>query len=156
MKVKLICVGNRMPGWVNDGAEDFAKRIRSELGYSLIEIPLAKRGKSISIEQCLAKEASAILDKVDPSDYVVVFDVKGKAVSTEYLADQLEQYRLDGRDLCLIIGGPDGLHSSIMQRADVRWSLSAMVLPHGLVRVLVVEQLYRALSIIQGHPYHRP
>ena len=156
MKVKLLCVGSRMPSWVNEGAEDFAKRIRAELGFTLVEIPLARRGKSTTVEQCLLKEAGSILEKIPTEAFVVAFDVKGKPVSTERLAEQMNQLRHVGQDMCLLVGGPDGLHDSVLQRANVRWSLSDMVLPHGLVRVLVIEQLYRAQSIIQGHPYHRP
>ncbi len=155
MKVTLLCVGSRMPSWVDDGVEDFAKRIRAGLGFTLIEIPPAKRGKSTTLAQCLFKEAESILDRIPAGAYVVAFDVKGKPVSTEKLVEQMNHLRHVGQDMCLLIGGPDGLHDSVLHRANVRWSLSGMVMPHGLVRVLVIEQLYRAQSIIQGHPYHR-
>lgn len=145
-----------MPSWVDEGVEDFAKRIRKELNFTLIEIPLAKRGKSTTVEKCLSKEAEGILEKLPAEDFVVAFEVRGKPISTETLADQITQLRQTGQNLCLLIGGPDGLHDSVLKRANRRCSLSEMVLPHGLVRVLVTEQLYRAQSIIQGHPYHRP
>lgn len=156
MKVKLICIGNRMPKWVDEGTEEFAKRIRSELGFSLVEIPLAKRSKATSVDQCLTKEADNILSNLSADDFVVAFDVQGKSKSTEQLAAHIQRLRQDGQNLALIIGGPDGLHDSVLKRANASWALSAMVMPHGLVRVLVTEQLYRAHSLIQGHPYHRP
>lgn len=155
MKLKLFCVGDRMPAWVQQGTEEYAKRIQHELGFSLIEIPMAKRGKSASVAKCLEKEAADLLAKLDSADYVVALEVTGKAFSTEGLAAEIERLRHGGQNLCLLIGGPDGLSEQVLQRANAKWSLSRMTLPHPLARVVVVEQLYRAASILQGHPYHR-
>ena len=95
------------------------------------------------------------MSQIKPNDYVVALDVKGGTISTAQLADKLRAFRMSGKDLALLIGGPDGLDGDCLGRADERWSLSALTLPHPLVRVLVTEQLYRAMSMINGHPYHR-
>ncbi|MCG8413020.1 MAG: 23S rRNA (pseudouridine(1915)-N(3))-methyltransferase RlmH [Pseudomonadales bacterium] len=155
MKLKLICVGDRMPIWVQQGTDEYAKRIQRELGFSLVEVPIARRSKALSVEKCLDKEAADLLAKIGPNDYVVALEVTGKAFTTEGFAAEIERLRDQGQNLCLLIGGPDGLAERILQRANGKWSLSRMTLPHPLARVLLVEQLYRAASILKGHPYHR-
>jgi 23S rRNA (pseudouridine1915-N3)-methyltransferase len=144
-----------MPDWVDQGVQEYARRIRQSLGFSLIEIPMAKRGKSVSIDRCMAQEGQAMLDRIGSADYVVALDVAGKSVDTAGLASKLEDWRNLGRDIVLLIGGPDGLAEECLSRADARWSLSALTLPHPLVRIVLAEQLYRAQSLLQGHPYHR-
>ena len=155
MKVRLLSVGTKMPAWVKAGFEEYSTRIERELGFSLIEIPLAKRSKNQSPEVNKAKEGAELLAQVRPGDYVVALDVTGKPFSTQDLAQRIENFRGDGRDLAILVGGPDGLDAACLERADARWSLSELTLPHPLVRVVVAEQLYRAVSIISGHPYHR-
>ncbi|PCJ19993.1 MAG: 23S rRNA (pseudouridine(1915)-N(3))-methyltransferase RlmH [SAR86 cluster bacterium] len=155
MKVKLFCVGTKMPSWVQLGVADYAKRIVSDLGFSIIEIPMAKRSKTTSMMQCIKKEGDALLAAVNHDDYIVAMDVLGKSFHTETLAQKIGDFRRDGRNLSLLIGGPDGLSAECLSKADERWSLSALTLPHPLVRVLLTEQLYRASSILKGHPYHR-
>lgn len=155
MKITCLAVGSRMPGWVDQGVEEYARRIRQSLGFSLIEIPMAKRGKSVSIARCMAQEGQAMLDRIGSADYVVALDVAGKSLDTPGLAGKLEDWRNLGRDIVLLIGGPDGLAEACLSRADARWSLSALTLPHPLVRIVLAEQLYRAHSLLQGHPYHR-
>jgi 23S rRNA (pseudouridine1915-N3)-methyltransferase len=144
-----------MPAWVEQGTEEYSKRIRGELGFNLIEIPLATRGKSGSPDQYRAKEAKGILARIKSDDFVVTLDVKGRQQSTEQLASRLQDLKSQGLNLSLIIGGPDGLDQSCSERASDSWSLSALTLPHTIARIMVVEQLYRANSILQGHPYHR-
>ncbi len=155
MKTRLLSVGTKMADWVVSGTEHYSKRIEREMNFSLIEIPLAKRIKNQSPAVGKAREAAAFLSQIKPDDYVVALDVKGRTISTAQLADKLREFRMSGKDLALLIGGPDGLDSDCLGRADECWSLSALTLPHPLVRVLVTEQLYRAMSIINGHPYHR-
>lgn len=155
MKIKLLAVGTKMPSWVQAGVGEYEKRCSRYLGLSLLEVPMAKRGKTVSTEQCIQKESEDLLARVQADDLVVALEVQGKSLSTEALADRLAEFRQQGRDVCLLVGGPDGLGAAVRERANEMWSLSALTLPHPLVRILLVEQLYRASSILQGHPYHR-
>lgn len=144
-----------MPGWVQQGVEEYARRIRGELGFEIIEIPLARRTRSANIDQCIQKESEALLARLTAADYVVALEVKGKPLDTAGLAQRLEHIQTSARPLNLLIGGPDGLSEACRQRADECWSLSGLTLPHPLVRILLTEQLYRAHSLLKGHPYHR-
>lgn len=155
MKTTLFSVGTKMPRWVQDGFHVYEKRIVRELGFASVEIPLTKRSKTQSIEQCVEKEATLLLSKIESSDYVIAFEVTGKSLDTPALAHRIQQFKNDGRNPSFIIGGPDGLADSVLQRANEHWSLSALTLPHPLVRILVAEQLYRAITLLAGHPYHR-
>ncbi len=155
MKIRLISVGTKMPSWVAEGAAEYAKRIKRELGFSLEEIPLAKRSKSQTLEQSMAKEGDAMLARIGNNEVVIALDVKGKALSTAELASRLKHFKDEGQNICLLIGGPDGLDPRCLQRSDEKWSMSALTMPHPLVRILITEQLYRANSLLQGHPYHR-
>lgn len=155
MKIKLLSVGSRMPDWVQQGVEEYARRIRQSLGFSLMEIPLARRGKTGNSDKWVAEEGQAMLAKIAAGDYVIALEVTGKTLDTAALADQLAEFRNLGRDIVLLVGGPDGLSPQCLARADACWSLSALTLPHPLVRILLTEQLYRADSLLQGHPYHR-
>ena len=155
MKIKLISVGTRMPKWVQEGIAEYQKRMEKDLGFSIVEVPMAKRSKTQSIARCIEKETAALLAQLQKSDFVVSLDVHGKAFDTATLARRIGNLRLDGLNLSLLVGGPDGLGDECLVRANESWSLSALTLPHPLVRVLLTEQLYRASSILKGHPYHR-
>lgn len=155
MKIRLISVGTRMSSWVKQGTTEYSKRIERDLNFSLVEVPLVKRAKNQPAEISKAKEGAELLAQIKPGDYVVALDVVGKPFSTTELATRIENFRASGQDLALLVGGPDGLDAACLARADARWSLSALTLPHPLVRILMIEQLYRAASIINGHPYHR-
>ncbi len=144
-----------MPQWVQQGTGEYSKRIRHELGFSMLEISAVRRSKSMSPTACREKEANEILKRIGSGDYVIALDVQGKTFSTEELALELGRLRSIGQPVNLVIGGPDGLSEQIRLRANANWSLSRLTLPHGLVRILIIEQLYRAVSILQGHPYHR-
>tara|TARA_B100000315_G_C14524495_1_gene563155 strand:- start:95 stop:532 length:438 start_codon:yes stop_codon:yes gene_type:complete len=144
-----------MPAWVQQGVEEYQKRLTRDLGLNIIEVPLSKRSKSQSIEQSIKNEGAALLKKVPPESYLVALDIRGRLITTEQLAGRLDSFRTQSQNLSLLIGGPDGLASSCLERVDESWSLSGLTLPHPLVRVLVTEQLYRAVSILNGHPYHR-
>ena len=155
MRVSLIAVGTRMPAWVEAGVSEYRKRLPPELQLDIREIALAKRGKNADIARAMQQEGSAMLAAIAPRDVVIALDVQGKNISTEQLAVRLAQWQLSGDNFSLLVGGPDGLAPECLDRARERWSLSALTLPHPLVRVLIAEQLYRAWSINNNHPYHR-
>ena len=155
MKVKILSVGTKMPAWVQEGIAEYQKRLVADLDFSLIEIPMAKRTKNSNSDQCRKKESDALLASIRSGDYVVALDVSGKSFSTEDLAGKIVDFRQQGENLSLLIGGPDGLGAECLTRASERWSLSALTFPHPLARVVITEQFYRAISIIKGHPYHR-
>ena len=154
MKLKLLAVGTRMPSWVEIGFEEYRKRMPAEFKLELVEIPLNSkaRGASNSSKQA---QGQAILKNINKQDRVIALDVLGKSMSTKYLATQLSNWQMNGQDICLLIGGPDGLSADCLERADMKWSLSDLTLPHPLVRILLMEQLYRAWTINKNHPYHR-
>lgn len=156
MKIKLIAVGTRMPSWVNDGYEEYSRRMPAEFSLELIEVALGQRGKNADIDRIVKREGDQMLASVESSDYVVALEVNGRNWSTEKLAKQAEVWQMAGRNVVLLVGGPDGLSDACRARADQQWSLSPLTLPHPLVRVLLAEQLYRAWSITRNHPYHRP
>lgn len=143
-----------MPAWVEQGVAEYQKRLPREIQLNLRELPLAQRGQG-SAQQAMDKEAQALRKAMGARDRIIALDVKGKPWSTEELAQQLQSWQMSGSDYSLIIGGPDGIAPDLLASAEQRWSLSALTLPHPMVRVLVVEQLYRAWSINAGHPYHR-
>jgi 23S rRNA (pseudouridine1915-N3)-methyltransferase len=154
MKLHLLAAGTRMPAWVNDAYEDYAARFTSDCRLELKEIALGQRGSG-DVVRAVAKEGERMLEALPTSCYVVALQVTGRAFTSEQLAKFLEARAQDGRDVAFCIGGPDGLAPALDARADFKWSLSALTLPHGLVRVMVAEALYRAVSIVKGHPYHR-
>lgn len=155
MRLKLICVGQKMPDWVTRGYQEYARRMPSELPLELTEVAMAHRGKNPDIPRLMQKEADAVLAATGKNDRLIALEVDGRPWSTEQLARQLEDWQLDGRDVCFMVGGPDGLAADCRSRADQLWSLSPLTLPHPLVRILLAEQLYRAWSITRNHPYHR-
>ena len=155
MDIKLIAVGTRMPAWVTEGYREYARRLPHECTLHLTEIPLGQRSRSASVARAVAEEGRRILAATAAGQHVIALDVGGRSWSTAQLAEQLASWLQDGRDVALLVGGPDGLAADCLQRAEQRWSLSPLTLPHPLVRVLLAEQLYRAWSMISGHPYHR-
>lgn len=155
MRIHLIAVGSRMPAWVEQGYRDYAKRLPPECALQLHEIPAGKRGKNADIARLTRQEGEKMAAAIPRGARVVALEVKGKAWSTEQLADRMNDWMGDGRDVALLVGGPEGIEAAVSAAADERWSLSPLTLPHPLVRIVVAEQLYRAWSIIKGHPYHR-
>lgn len=155
MNIHLIAVGTRMPAWVNDGYLEYARRMPRECALRLVEVSPEKRGKKPDIARIRERECARLQAAVPRGAGVLVLDERGRSWTTRELADRLAAWLGDGRDLALLVGGPDGLHPDCLNAANERWSLSPLTLPHPLVRVLVAEQLYRAWSLLQGHPYHR-
>jgi 23S rRNA (pseudouridine1915-N3)-methyltransferase len=151
MRLRVLAVGDRMPEWVNAAFDEYARRFDAAQPLQLRAVPVSRRkgtaGKS--------EEGRGLIAAIEPRDFVVAMDERGKELSTLELARWLEQRRAAGGNVALLIGGADGLAEEVLTRADFRWSLSRLTLPHALVRVLVAEQLYRAGTVLSGHPYHR-
>lgn len=154
MRAHLLSVGERMPDWLAQGFAEYQKRLAPWLPLQLREIRLA-RGKLLTPSQIKAAEADALLAALPREAWVIALDGRGTAWSSEQLAERMAAWRMGGRDVYLLIGGAEGLHDTVLDRAHARWSLGPLTLPHMLVRVIVAEQLYRAASLLAGHPYHR-
>lgn len=154
MRLKVITVGRRPPKWVEAGFDEFATRMPRHLGIDLIEISPGAARKSGDVERAREQEAEALLAAAGTAR-IVALDERGTAWSTRDLAHRLEQFMQAGGDTAFLIGGADGLAKRCRHQADHCWSLSALTLPHLLVRVVLAEQLYRAFTLLEGHPYHR-
>ena len=158
MKLRLLAVGQKMPDWVQSGYDDYAKRLQPLLPVQLVPLAMAKRGKNDSasdIHKYCQQEGQTILTARQPRERLIALEVGGRNLSTEKLADTRKLWMQDGQDVALAIGGPDGLSNEVRQQAEWHWSLSPLTLPHPIVRIIVIEQIYRAMSLINGHPYHR-
>ncbi|MBT8086539.1 MAG: 23S rRNA (pseudouridine(1915)-N(3))-methyltransferase RlmH [Gammaproteobacteria bacterium] len=155
MHIRLLAVGDRQPAWVDDAFNRYAGRLPREWRFRLESIAAATRRKNDKSHRARRDEGAELLAKIDDGEQVVLLDERGKQLTTRRFAGRLANWQSDGRDLCFIIGGPDGVSDDCRQRADFTWSLSSLTLPHGMARVLFVEQLYRAWSLQSGHPYHR-
>lgn len=155
MRIRLLAVGQRLPAWLNDGFAEYARRLPHESRLELREIPPGKRGSGRTPEQARREEAERILKALGPDERLIALHERGKSPDTVKLSEWLGEWLMDGRDISLVVGGADGLDAEVLARAERRWSLSPLTLPHGLVRVIVAEQIYRAWSIRSGHPYHR-
>jgi len=154
MKLRVIALGHRMPAWVDAGWDDYARRLPRDYALELIELKPEPRGRGKTVTAMLAAEALRIGSAARAAS-VVALDERGKPWSTRMLADRIAGWRDEGSDAAFVIGSADGLADSVKQRAAALVSLSALTLPHGLVRVIVAEQIYRAVSLLGGHPYHR-
>ena len=143
-----------MPAWVDTACNDFTKRMPRELSLEIIDIKPEKRAAGNNTENIQLIEAKRIIEAVG-KDFLVACDERGQEVTTLQLADKLKNWQGLGRDVSIVIGGADGLHDTLKQRADFQWGLSKLTLPHAFVRVLLAEQLYRAHSVLSNHPYHR-
>ncbi|WP_150303021.1 23S rRNA (pseudouridine(1915)-N(3))-methyltransferase RlmH [Pseudomonas saliphila] len=155
MRIRLISVASRMPRWVEEGYQEYAKRMPADLPLDLVEIPLSTRGKNADVARLIRREGEQMLAATQPGDRIVTLEVTGKNWSTEQLAEQLERWRLEARNVNLMVGGPEGLADEVAARSEQRWSLSALTLPHPLVRILLAEQIYRAWTVLNRHPYHK-
>ena len=156
MKVRLIAVGTRMPKGVEQGVAEFQVRLPREWRFELVEVPVAARGDNADVARLKQAEGERMLRAVPDGAELIAFDERGELLDTLAWAKAVQGWQRTGRDVALLIGGPDGLAPECLARAQRKWSLSKLTLPHALARVLVLEQLYRAWSVTQGHPYHRP
>ena len=150
----MLAAGTRLPDWINDGYRQYASRLTREARLTLQEIPVAPR-RGRDSRDWRAEEGAKMLAQLRPADWLVALDVGGTAPSTARLSGWLERWLTAGRRVVMAIGGPDGLAPEVLARADQRWSLSPLTLPHGLARVVAAEALYRAYCVRAGHPYHR-
>ncbi|WP_199609356.1 23S rRNA (pseudouridine(1915)-N(3))-methyltransferase RlmH [Flocculibacter collagenilyticus] len=155
MKIQLVAVGTKMPSWITQGYLEYERRFPKDFALELVEVTAGKRGKNADIKRILQQEGERTLAAIPKGNRIVTLEVKGNPWKTEQLASQLERWQLDGRDVSLLIGGPEGLAPECIAASEQKWSLSPLTLPHPLVRVVVAESLYRAWSINNNHPYHR-
>jgi 23S rRNA (pseudouridine1915-N3)-methyltransferase len=155
MKLRLLAAGTRMPAWVEAGFSDYRNRMPRECQLELREIPLSRHRRSGDVKRAVGEEGERMIRALAPSDLVVALDVHGILMDTAGLAERLDGWLHGGSDVAFLIGGPDGLDPRCRQMSRLSWSLSPLTLPHALARIVVAEQLYRAWSILKGHPYHR-
>jgi 23S rRNA (pseudouridine1915-N3)-methyltransferase len=155
MRLRILAIGQRMPPWVVSGWSEYARRFPRGFALDLKELPAVKRHRNADIESIRHREAEALLDAAPQSSLIIALDENGEQWSTRELSGQMEAWMQDGRDIAFLIGGPDGLSQGCLEQVGRRWSLSRLTLPHPLVRIVLAEQLYRAWSLTQNHPYHR-
>ena len=155
MHIRLLAVGDRQPAWVDEAFNTYTARFPREWRFRLDTVGTAKRAKGQPATRAIETEGDLLLAKLAPDEQVVLLDEKGTQLNSKKLATRLSVWQSDGRNLSLIIGGPDGVSAACRERADFTWALSELTLPHGLARVFLAEALYRAWSLQNGHPYHR-
>lgn len=155
MKIRLLTITHKAPEWIQTGYEEYAKRLPAHCALELIEIPAEKRTANADLKRIADREGEKMLAIINPQHHVIALDVKGKSWSTEDLSSQMNEWLHSGRNIDLLVGGPEGLAISCLQKANEKWSLSPLTFPHILVKLIVAEQIYRAYTILQGHPYHR-
>jgi 23S rRNA (pseudouridine1915-N3)-methyltransferase len=155
VKINLVAAGNKMPDWVELASNDFSRRLPAEIQFNSILLPLIKRGKNPDIPRIVRDESRKLIAAVPKDSLLVVLDVLGKPVTTMKLSSILESWMQQGQDISIVIGGPDGVSDELLSKASLKLSLSALTFPHTLVRVILLEQIYRAWSILNHHPYHR-
>jgi 23S rRNA (pseudouridine1915-N3)-methyltransferase len=155
MQINIIAVGNRMPKWVEQGFDDYAKRLPREFQLVLKEVSPGKRGKNTDTARIIREEGERMLQATPSDAHIVTLDIPGKPWTTVQLSEALQRWQENTRHVALMIGGPEGLAEEVRQRARESWSLSPLTFPHPLVRIIVAEQIYRAWSILKSHPYHR-
>lgn len=144
-----------MPDWVEKGCHEYRKRLQSAFTLKLVELPLAKRSKNTDPRKAIQDESRALQAAIPDGDRIIALDLSGEHWSTETLSRKMARWQMEGENVSFLIGGPDGFDAQCLQSAHDRWALSALTLPHPLVRIVYFEQLYRAWSILQHHPYHR-
>ncbi|RUR19743.1 23S rRNA (pseudouridine(1915)-N(3))-methyltransferase RlmH [Legionella sp. km535] len=155
LKITIITLGNKMPDWVIKGSNEYIKRFKEGIQLKVTEIPLMTRSKSSDLSRIMEKESAMIREAIPNGARIIALDIEGKTFSSEELAIKITQLQQISSHFCFIIGGPEGLSNEIRQLSDERWSLSKLTLPHPLVRIILLETLYRAWTIINNHPYHK-
>lgn len=155
MKIRLLTITHKSPAWIKTGYEEYAKRLPPSCSLQLVEIPAEKRTVNADLKRITEREGEKMLAAIKTNHRVIALDVKGKLWSTEQLAERMTEWRQDGRHIDLLVGGPEGLAVACLQKAEEHWSLSPLTFPHIIVKLIVAEQIYRAWSILEQHPYHR-
>ena len=155
LKITIITLGNKMPSWVTEGSNDYAKRFNDGIQLKVIEIPIIRRSKSSDLGRILEKESHLIKEALPSNARLIALDINGKTFGSEELAVKITQLQQISSHLCFLIGGPEGLTTETLSLCHERWSLSKLTLPHPLVRIILLETLYRSWSIINNHPYHK-
>ena len=155
LKITLVALGHKMPDWVVEGTQEYAKRFKDGIVLKMTEIHLIRRSKSSDLARILEKETSSIKEALPPGARTIALDIEGESFSSKNLAHKITQLQQISSHFCFLIGGPEGLSQEILNLCDERWSLSKLTLPHPLVRIILLETLYRAWSIINNHPYHK-
>lgn len=154
MRLRIICIGSRATDWVAQGFADYSRRMPRHLPLELVDLPAPSR-KRHTVEECKREEARQLLKAAGTGCQLIALHEHGKTYRSTELARRLSVWLNDGRDLSFLIGGPDGLDAELLRQCQSQWALGPMTLPHALVRIVVAEQLYRAWSLLEGHPYHR-
>lgn len=155
MIIHILAVGTKMPSWVTQGVDEYLRRMPSECQVKIVELPLGQRVKSKNIKQAMLQEEKSILAAIPNNALVIAMEVKAKIWSTELLSEKMQDWMQSGKDVALLVGGPDGMTQTCINKAVDKWSLSNLTLPHPLVRIVLAEQLYRGLMVIKNHPYHK-
>ncbi len=155
MNITLLAIGTKMPKWVNEGYQEYARRLGRDCNLTLNEIPSPRKSNSEDSASVCRKEGELLLAAVPKGAYVLALDEHGKPQSTRSVADKLRHLKENPQPLALLIGGADGLSDQVLSQCNEKWSLSKMTFPHAMVRVIVAEQIYRAISLLNNHPYHR-
>jgi 23S rRNA (pseudouridine1915-N3)-methyltransferase len=155
MKIRLLTITHKSPAWIQEGYQDYAKRLPPSCALELIEIPAEKRTANADLKRIMEREGEKMLAAIKPGHHVIAMDKGGKSWTSEQLSIQLGNWLQDGENIDLLVGGPEGIAPACLQRARETWSLSTLTFPHLLVRLIISEQIYRAWSILQNSPYHR-
>lgn len=155
LKMTVIACGSKMPSWVNEAIKEYSKRLQEFVSLSIVEIPLTKRTKSSDLNRIMDKEAQLIHNAIPPGARVIALAIEGEQFTSEKLAAKLNVLQQSHSHICLIIGGPEGLSPATLDHSQERWSLSRLTLPHPLVRIFLLETIYRAFAINNNHPYHK-
>ena len=154
-KITIVAIGNKMPQWIDQGSQEYVKRFNDGIQLKLVEIPLIKRGKGSDLNRIREKEASLIKEAIPSGARIIALAIQGNSFTSEELASKINQLQHVTSHLCFLIGGPEGFLQEILSLSDEHWSLSKLTLPHPMVRLILLEALYRAWSIINNHPYHK-
>lgn len=155
MKIRLCTITHKTPAWIQAGYDEYARRLPPAYSLELIEVPAEKRSDSADLTRLTEREGEKLLAATKAGDRLIALDIKGSPWSTDELARQMQQWHHEGRNVNLLVGGPDGLSPACLAKADTKWSLSALTFPHFIVKLIVAEQIYRAYTILANHPYHR-
>jgi len=155
MKIRLLTITHKSPSWIQEGYDDYAKRLPPSCALELVEIPAEKRSVNADLKRIMEREGEKMLAAIKPGHHVIALDKGGKSWTSEQLSTELAKWLQGGRNIDLLVGGPEGISPACLQQARETWSLSALTFPHLIVRLILAEQIYRAYSILQNSPYHR-